>query len=394
MKILMLAPEPCFEPRGTPFSVFHRCTALGKMGYEVDLVTYHLGEEREIYNVKIHRIPKLPLVKHVKIGPSLVKIPLDFLVFVKAFVLLLNNKYDCIHAHEEAAVMGCFARKLFKIPFVYDMHSSIPQQLLNFNFTHNKYAVNIAQLIESWIIHQSDAVIAICPHLAQTVQSIEAGKYVRVIENTPLTGEESSVTKDQIEQLRHHLSLQSAPIVIYTGTMEHYQGLDLLLESIPRVLDKNPEAIFVLVGGEDDQINTLKEHARLLSVDKHVIFTGKRPSDEMSLFMELADVLVSPRNTGTNTPLKIYSYLKSGKPIVATNLLTHTQVLDQTVAVLTDPDPQSFAEGIIQVLSDNQLAVTIGMNARNLADTAYSYSAFFAKTKELYDYIETIQRDR
>ena len=47
--------------------------------------------------------------------------------------------------------------------------------------------------------------------------------------------------------------------------------------------------------------------------------------------------------TGTNTPLKIYSYLRSGKPIVATNLLTHTQVLTPDIAKLVEPKPGPFA---------------------------------------------------
>ena len=54
-------------------------------------------------------------------------------------------------------------------------------------------------------------------------------------------------------------------------------------------------------------------------------------------------MLTSPRSKGTNTPLKIYQYLRSGKPIVATRLLTHTQVLDDDTAMLTAPDPQAFA---------------------------------------------------
>ena len=53
---------------------------------------------------------------------------------------------------------------------------------------------------------------------------------------------------------------------------------------------------------------------------------------------QACDILVSPRIRGTNTPLKIYSYLRSGKPIVATDLLTHTQVLSPDVARLVAPD--------------------------------------------------------
>jgi len=388
----MISPEPCFEPRGTPFSVFHRCTALGKMGHTIDLVTYHLGEEKEIINVTNHRIPKIPFVNHIKIGPSFTKIPLDILVFFKALALLTKNSYDCVHTHEEAALMGCVIKKIFKIPCIYDMHSSIPQQLSNFNFTHNSYLIGIAHNLEDWIVRQSDAVIVICPHLEEIVHAIDGKKYVQLIENTPLSDSISKVSPEAVKSLQQQLHLENGRIILYTGTMESYQGIDLLVECIPQVIEKDPTVKFVLVGGEAAQIHTFKDIARSLKIDEYVIFVGKRPPEEMPVFMEMADVLVSPRNTGTNTPLKLYSYLKSGRPIVATNLLTHTQVLNDQVAVLTDPDPQSFAEGIIRVLSNQPLAATIGENAQNLAATKFSYEAFLEKTEKIYDYISSVRR--
>ena len=63
MKILMLAPEPFFQPRGTPISVYQRIRALSDLGHEVDLVTYHLGEDKVIENLKIVRIPNLFFIK-------------------------------------------------------------------------------------------------------------------------------------------------------------------------------------------------------------------------------------------------------------------------------------------------------------------------------------------
>ena len=72
--------------------------------------------------------------------------------------------------------------------------------------------------------------------------------------------------------------------------------------------------------------------------------------------MQAADLLVSPRIRGTNTPLKIYSYLRSGKPIVATNLLTHTQVLTPEIAVLVEPTPERFAAAILELIENPQRA--------------------------------------
>ena len=66
MKILMIAPQPFFEPRGTPISVYQRVNALSKLGHEVDLVTYHLGSTPDIPNVNVHRTMKVPFINQIK----------------------------------------------------------------------------------------------------------------------------------------------------------------------------------------------------------------------------------------------------------------------------------------------------------------------------------------
>ncbi|RLG10453.1 glycoside hydrolase, partial [Candidatus Pacearchaeota archaeon] len=95
----------------------------------------------------------------------------------------------------------------------------------------------------------------------------------------------------------------------------------------------------------------------------------------------------SPRVAGTNVPLKIYSYLNSGKPIVATKVLTHTQVLNDEVAILTKPRPKDFANGIIKLLRNEKLRRKIGEEGRKLAERKYSYDQYLEKTKRAYEYI-------
>ena len=74
--------------------------------------------------------------------------------------------------------------------------------------------------------------------------------------------------------------------------------------------------------------------------------------------------------------------LRSGKPIVATRLLTHTQVLSDDTAFLTGVTPQEFARGIVAALTDREHAATVGRQAQLLADTKYSYEAYLARTRQ------------
>src|SRR5258707_8714038 len=137
-----------------------------------------------------------------------------------------------------------------------------------------------------------------------------------------------------------------------------------------------------MCGGLPKQIAGVREEVARRGVADAVVFAGQRPASEIPLYLRMADILVSPRSTGTNTPLKIYQYLRSGTPIVATRLLTHTQVLSDDIAVLTPPAPEGFAEGILHVIADPGAASAIAARARHLADTKYSYEAYLTRTRE------------
>jgi glycosyltransferase involved in cell wall biosynthesis len=103
--------------------------------------------------------------------------------------------------------------------------------------------------------------------------------------------------------------------------------------------------------------------------------------------MGMGSVLVSPRLHGGNTPLKLFSYMWSAVPIVATNLPTHTQVLDPTSAVLCPATPQGFAAGILDVLDDPARFATLGVAARARVSRDYSRDAFRRKLLAAYDLI-------
>ena len=137
-------------------------------------------------------------------------------------------------------------------------------------------------------------------------------------------------------------------------------------------------------GGNPQQIQRMKELAALLGIKNITYFLGQRPVEEMPVFMQFADILVSPRKEGKNTPLKIYSYLKSGKPIVATKILTHTQVLNDDVAMLTNNNPEAFADGTLKLIKDKKLGQQLAANALRLSEEKYSYKAYLEKTNQIY----------
>jgi glycosyltransferase involved in cell wall biosynthesis len=382
MRILMIAPEPFFEPRGTPFSEFHRIRALTDLGHEVDLVTYPFGQDVSMPGLRVFRCARPPFVRDVKIGPSAAKVPLDALLAVSTLRRAFAGSYDLVHSHEEGGVIGVLLARLLRVPHLYDMHSSLPQQLSNFAFTGSRVIRGIFQIAERLMIRWSRVVIVICPALMDTARTVDPSARIVLIENAPGSAE-GEPTPDQARAVRTNLGFSSAtPIVLYTGTFEAYQGLDLLFAAMADIKRVRPDARLVLVGGKPHQVQEAQKQGRAAGVDDVTLFTGERPAGEIPAYLLAADVLVSPRSRGTNTPLKIYQYLRSGRPIVATRLLTHTQVLSDETAILTEATPGAVAQGVLLALGNPDRAVQIGQRARHLADTKYSYAAYLENTRQ------------
>jgi glycosyltransferase involved in cell wall biosynthesis len=387
VKILMLAPEPFFEPRGTPFSEYYRIRALLELGHTVDLVTYPFGQDVAMPGLRVYRSMRPPFIRDVRIGPSVAKVALDLALTVTTVRRAMSARYDLIHSHEEGSFIGIPLAGLLGIPHLYDMHSSLPQQLTNFAFSRSRLLRAAFERMERLVIRRSKVVIVICQHLEETVRGIDASVPTVLIENAPGSGD-SPVTGSGA-RVRLELGLSTdTPVVLYTGTFEAYQGLGLLFDAARHVIAERPETRFVLAGGRPDQIASARVEAERAGVAAAVIFAGQRPADEIPAFLDAADVLVSPRSSGTNTPLKIYQYLRSGRPIVATRLLTHTQVLDDKVAVLTAATPPGFGEGILSVVNDRARGRAVGERARALAESKYSYEAYLARTRQALAHLD------
>ena len=383
----MIAPEPFFEPRGTPFSEYHRIRALLELGHTVDLVTYPFGKDVSLPGLRVFRCLRPPFIHDVRIGPSLPKIALDAALTLTSLRRVLAERYDVIHSHEEAGIVGVVLAAILGVPHLYDMHSSLPQQLTNFAFTRSRIIRRAFEWMERVVVRRSRVVVVICPQLAETVKGIDASVPTVLIENAPGAGEARGDATSDCIRARLHID-PATPLVLYTGTFEPYQGLDLFFAAARIVARARPDVRFVLAGGRPEQVEQSRARIEAQGLASAMVFAGQQPADEIPAFLEAADVLVSPRSQGTNTPLKIYQYLRSGRPIVATRLLTHTQVLDDDVAFLTEATPDGFAAGILRAVADPARAREVGAQAKRLADTKYSYEAYLNRTRQACAFLQ------
>jgi glycosyltransferase involved in cell wall biosynthesis len=370
-RILMIAPQPCFDPRGAPYCVLQQVKALLAIGYCVDLVTYPMGRSLSLPGLSLFRAPALPFVHTVKPGFSLAKFPLDFLVFLTALWRLCTGRYRYLHTHEEGALMGILLAPLFHCKHLYYMHCDLSQLV-----GRQALCIWLMKQVQTWMVRGSDTIVTFYPALASLANELAPEKPVYMIQPPALDEDMPVPQEDELIRVRHQLGLEDGPVVLYTGTLETYQGLELLLQSAQIVLARYPTIHYAIVGGTSSQVAKLRALASVLGITDTVHFISQRPLEEMPALMAIADILVSPRCSGTHTPLKIYTYLHAGKPILATNIHSHTQVLTDESALLVPPTAVDLAQGTILLLQNPLQAHTLGYRAQEIAHQRHSWQVF------------------
>ena len=389
MRILMVAPQPFFRPRGTPFSVLHRIRALLQAGHSVDLVTYPFGEDPPLPGLKIRRCGRPPFIKDVKIGPSVAKLFLDMALYVETVRALRDGQYDILHTHEEAAFFGVGLARRYNLRHVYDMHSSLPHQLGNFKAYDFGMLRRVFRALENRVLSTCAGAITICPELAEIAVPDLDGKPHAMIENT---GDDAQIFEANGADVRTEYGLKDKCVALYTGTFEPYQGLDLLLDAFAKITASRPQAHLLLVGGRPNQVESFRAAAKEASLGDAVTFTGQVHPSRIPSFIQACDFIVSPRSRGTNTPLKIYGYMRSQRALVATDMPTHTQTLDGEIARLVPPTAEGFAGGMGDLIDDPALRERLAGAAARRAEEHFSDASYLELVADFYERVEAAGR--
>jgi len=381
LRILLLAPQPFFEVRGTPLAVLAMVRALVAAGHHVELLTFAQGAEVDVPGLDHRRSLRLP-VGHVRPGASLAKLLLDVPFMAQAAWRMLAGRFDVVHAVEEAAHLAAPVARLLGLPLVVDVDSSIPDQLRESGFARRGPLPWVAATLERHALRHAAAVITVCTSLTEGVRARAPGAAVFQVEDPPLV-DATAPAAEEVAGLRAALKLDARPVVLYSGNFEAYQGVDLLVDAAARVA----EAQFVFMGGEPAEIEAARARAQAAGAAERCVFAGKRSPSELPRFLALADVVASPRRRGVNTPFKVYTYLASGRPLLATRIPSHTQVLDDTSAWLVDATPDALAAGIRAVRHDPMEAARRAARGKALIEREYSPERYAQKVRAAYAHV-------
>ena len=386
MKILVLAPHPFFQARGTPLAVRTVLEFLGARGHEVDLLTLHEGEDVAIPGCRIYRIPRVPGVRNVRPGFSLKKVICDAVMFRECLRMVRRKRYDLIHAVEESAFIAAAARALSGVAYIYDMDSSLAEQMVE-AYPALSVALPLMRYCESVAVRRSLGVLTVCAALEDVAHAHDPAKTVGRVEDSTLLRSGAASGGNGNGHLLESMR-REGPIAMYVGNLERYQGIDLLLQGFRYTLRRVPSASLVIVGGREEDIRRYRAMADGLGILPRVHFLGPHPVTMLTELLSQADVLVSPRLKGLNTPMKIYSYLDSGTAVLATRLRTHTQVLDDRTAFLVEAEPEPLGAGLATLLSDGPLRERLAMQAKEYVQEEFTPEAAWRKLGKFYDQME------
>ena len=383
MKLLVLAPQPFFQNRGTPIATLKMLHVLAADGHDIDLLTYHEGSGIAIENCCHHRIPNIPLVTNVPPGFSIRKLICDFAMMFSVLRLCFRNKYDAIHAVEESVFMAMLVKTMTGTPYIYDMDSSLPRQIVD-QIPLFKPFFGFLRWFEGAAVKGSSGVVAVCQSLEQVAASHSASIPIVRIEDASLLTQE---TEKNAQDNANEMDNLDGRKLLYVGNLQSYQGIDLLLESFTHVYHCESDVRLVVIGGSNEHLMRYRTLAKQYKVADRTHFIGPRPVDRLGEYLERADVLVSPRTLGSNTPMKIFSYLESGTPILATDLSMHTQVLDGEIAHLVPPTPLEMARGMLTLLNGPEQRAKLAAAAQLRVDSHFRADLLDNKLTEFYQEI-------
>jgi glycosyltransferase involved in cell wall biosynthesis len=395
-RVLVLAPQPFFQERGTPIAVRLLLEELGQQGHQLqyDLLVYNEGTELELPGVTVYRANPGPFwgrfVQNIRPGASVKKLLYDVIYsfyFLKLLVASYCQRrpYSCIYAVEEAVFLAWIARLITRTPYIYDMDSLLGRQLTE-HWSFLRFFSVFFRYLETTAMRGAFAVVPVCQALGDTAQQVGV-KRIILLPDISLIDDDRENTTVPAEEFRKKFALrESHCIVLYVGNFERYQGIGLLLDSIAALtMQERNDLVVILVGGSQEDREFYSSYAVELGIQPHVVFAGPRPLAHLGVVLTEADILVSPRLVGNNTPMKVYSYLASGKPVVATAIESHTQVLNSDIARLVEPTPQAFGRAILDLSKNKELQGVLGLAGQRKARTEFSRAAFRDRVSELYD---------
>ena len=266
-----------------------------------------------------------------------------------------KENIDIIHVHSPSlnALAASSAAKQLSIPLVYEMRASWEDAAVSHGTCkEGGIRYRLGQWLEKKALFSADHVVTICNGLAKQIErwGIEKGNITIIPNAVDIDKFSKPITENDV--LKEKLKLHGKIVIGFLGSFYRYEGLHILLEALPEILNNNPDIVLLLVGGGQEE-RALKDQAKKLGVSDKVIFTGRISHQHVPSYYNLIDIFVYPREsirlTELVTPLKPLEAMAQYGLVAASDIGGHQEMIENgTNGVLFAPDsPSALAKTII-----------------------------------------------
>jgi glycosyltransferase involved in cell wall biosynthesis len=378
----MVAASPFPYPQGSQVLVHQMVEALHRRGHSVELVTYHHGVGPEPEGATLRRVPALPGMGPVKAGPSWQKPPLDLLVARELMSVVRRRDVDVVHAHNVEGLLAALAvRRFTGIPIVYHIHNAMGLEL------HTYFRSGVGHWLGGLVGHWVDAHL---PRRADCclVLSPQAADYFKRLGAVRLRVVPPGIEFEPGDSARGRQVVGSGPFVLYSGNLDRYQDLDLLLQAFGLVADARPDVR--LVFSTNVESAELKAQVRDQGLEQHVIYVA---GDDFGLVRNLlaaADVAICPRTSCLGFPVKLLNYMAAGKAIVVSEGSACGLHHLQSGWLVNNGDAVGMADAILSLMDDPDLASRLGENARRVVRLDYTWDRAVDAIESAYRHVTAL----
>ena len=375
-RIVMVAACPFPYPQGSQVLISQLSAALHSRGHRVNLVTYHWGAGEPPTGLQIQRVPALPGLGPVKAGPSWRKPLLDLLLAHKLVQVVRALDGDVIHTHNvEGLLAALVARRLTGVPVVYHVHNAMgPELHTYFSGRLGRWAGSVAgRWADAHLPRRADQ----CILLIDDALGYFRQRGVRQVAVVP-----PGIDFEPGESAPIRKRLGDGPLVVYSGNLDRYQDLDLLLDAFRLVLEARPDSRLVV--STNAQPGKVRAHAREKEIASRTVFLPAGDFGQVRDLLATADVAVSPRQVCLGFPIKILNYMAAGRAIVASEGSARGLRHLENGWVVPNGDAPGMAGAIVALLSDPTLARQLGEGARQTALSEFTWDRATEAIEEIY----------
>ena len=362
--------------------IYEEVRALAAHGVETEIVTYPAGADPA--GLIVRRAPRLPGVRVRPVGPGYTRPLVDATLLATALSAARRFKPHLIHAHlHEGIAIGAVLRRRLRIPLVADLQGSLVGELVDHGFlSHGSMITSIVGRIERWLVRQPDTILASSSAALRLLESqgVDPRRLAWFPDGADLTAFRPLPLDRTLEA---SLGVAGKRTVVFLGLLTPYQGVDLLLDAAPAVVQAVPDAHFLVMGYPDEERYRSMADAKGLRAS--VTLTGRIPYSDAARYLSLGAVAVSPKLSVTEANGKLLNYMACGLPTVASDTPVNRELLGDDGVYVPVNDAPALARALAELLRDDDRRARLGPALRRRAETEFSWPALAQRLIGIYE---------